>query len=428
MVALYGATIGRASRTAIACATNQAIAFCLPHSQIADLDYLFWFIQKCREKLRDLGQGGAQPNISQATLKNFQLPLPPLAEQRRIATAVNALFEELDEAEAALARAREGVEQFRASLLHAACTGQLTAAWRRDNPPAETGADLLRRILAERRTAWERAERARLEARGTMPRGDAWRARYVEPVAPDLTAMPDLPEGWVWASLEQLSCSSSYGSSVKCDAQAEGLAVLRIPNVQTGTANWSKLKFATEDLALDDGALLAPGDLLVVRTNGSHTLVGRAGLVDALPPVPSYFASYLIRFRLAASAPLQRWVAMAFGSALVRMQVARFAATSAGQYNISQTKLASFALPLPTEPEMQAAMGLLQDAPMHSDDWTADDAIATLRQSILHAAFTGRLVPQNPADEPAATLLARLRETAVPARRTRGRPVTKVPA
>jgi len=110
------------------------------------------------------------------------------------------------------------------------------------------------------------------------------------------------------------------------------------------------------------------------------------------------------------------------------MQVARFAATSAGQYNISQTKLASFALPLPTEPEMQTAMGLLQDAPMHSDDWTADDAIATLRQSILHAAFTGRLVPQNPADEPAATLLARLRETAAPTRRTRGRPVAKVPA
>ena len=371
---------------------------------------------------------GDRPRIDTSEMAPFKFPVPPLAEQPRIASAVNVLFEELDEAEAALARAREGVEQFRASLLHAACTGQLTAAWREANPPTETGADLLRRILAERRAAWERTERARLKAKGTAARGNAWKARYVEPVAPNLTDMPELPGGWAWASLDQLARNSSYGSSVKCDVTAEGLAVLRIPNVQTGAANWSNLKFATEDLGLDEKALLAPGDLLIVRTNGSPTLIGRAGLVETPPPRPSYFASYLIRFRLAAHSTIQKWVATVFGSGLVRMQVGRFAATSAGQYNISQTNLASFAIPLPPKSEMKIALDLSNETPLDADDLTDGITIAALRQSILHTAFTGRLVPQDPTEEPASALLAHLRNTASPARRMRGSNSTKVPA
>ena len=403
-----------------------------PPSAQVNADYLKFFLM--RENVRRYltenvsGVGGSLMRVNTEVVGKIEMPVAPASEQLRIAAAVNTLFEELDEAEAALARAREGVEQFRASLLHAACTGQLTAAWREANPPTETGANLLRRILAERRSAWERTERARLEAKGTPPRGDAWKARYVEPTAPDLTDMPDLPEGWTWASLDQLARNSSYGSSVKCDVKADGLAVLRIPNVQTGAANWSNLKFATEDLSHSEHALLAPGDLLIVRTNGSPTLVGRAGLVETTPPRPSYFASYLIRFRLAAHPTLQKWVATVFGSGLVRMQVGRFAATSAGQYNISQTNLASFAIPLPPELEMKIVLTLSNESPADTGDLTAGAAISSLRQSILHTAFTGKLVPQDPADEPASALLARLRNTVSPSRRARGRNATKVPA
>lgn len=383
-----------------------------------------------RRQIEAVAQGAqlSMRNISQTNLRRIRIPLAPRIETGQILGCVDEALDNISAAEYSLMRARIGIDDFRASLLHAACTGQLTAAWRAANPPAETGADLLARILAERRAAWERTELARLQARGTPSRGNAWKARYAEPVAPDLTDMPDLPEGWVWASLDQLSRSSSYGSSVKCNPEADGLAVLRIPNVQTGTANWSNLKFATTDLGLDTGALLAPGDLLIVRTNGSPTLVGRAGLVETAPPISSYFASYLIRFRLAASRVLQKWIATAFGSGLVRMQVGRFAATSAGQYNISQTNLAAFALPLPSEVEMQAALDLFNDAPMASDDWTADAEIASLRQSILHAAFAGRLVPQDPGDEPAAALLTRLRATATPTRRARRHTLAETPA
>jgi type I restriction enzyme S subunit len=334
------------------CFTNTLVRFrCGPAAMpdYALLLFRYWLhngtfqsIAKITTNIAHLGAG---------RFAELSMPIAPLAEQARIIAAVNALFEEVEAGEAALARARESLAEFRASLLHAACTGALTADWRAANPTNDTGHDLLAVLLGQRRTRWEADFRANAARVGKRLRDDAWKARYPTPRDPDLTDIPALPESWTWVSLDQLSHDSSYGTSVKCDVSADGLAVLRIPNVQAGAVTWSNLKFATADLGLETAYLLAPGDLLIVRTNGSPDLVGRAALVAGWPERPSYFASYLIRFRLVGSPAVQRWVASVFRSGLVRPQVARFAATSAGQYNVSQTNLAGFAIPLPPESE-----------------------------------------------------------------------------
>ena len=142
------------------------------------------------------------------------IAVPPANEAERIGLEIGKLFTELDEAKSALARAGAGLAEYRASLLHAACTGQLTAAWRESRPhPAEDGPTLLRRILTDRRAAWERAELARLHARGKpVPVGEKWKTRYPEPATPDMENLPELPPEWTWASLDQLSWSSNYGT------------------------------------------------------------------------------------------------------------------------------------------------------------------------------------------------------------------------
>ena len=387
-------------------------------------EYLRFFLM--REPVRAFlaasasGVGGSLMRSNAGVAGTISLPLAPFGEQHRIVAVIEALFTDLDEAGAALSRARAGLSTYRASLLHAACTGQLTAAWRASRPPsAEDGPALLRRILAKRRAAWERAEHARMQARGKMPTGDGWKARYQEPAAPDATGLPELSEGWTWASLEQLSWASSYGTSAKCQAVGGGIPVLRIPNIQSGTVSWSNLKYAQAETRLEAADHLAPGDFLIVRTNGSPGLLGRAAVIDQPPKQSSYFASYLIRFRLLGDAVLHRWIAALFAAPLVRDQVGRYAATSAGQYNISQTNLARFALPLPPADEMGELVSNLADSALDDGTWTGQETAVTLRQSILHAAFTGRLVPQVPADEPAAALLARLRAEPHPALRAR---------
>ena len=265
-----------------------------------DLQYGYHFLKFCQ--LAKLDQSTAIPSLSRPVYSALGMPVPPRAEQTRIATAVNALFEELDEAEAALARAREGVEQFRASLLHAACTGQLTAAWRRDKPPAETGADLLRRILAERRTTWERAERARLEARGTMPRGDAWKARYAEPVAPDLTDLPDLPEGWVWASVDQLTDFRGNGLSRAPDGDDSDPEILRISAVRSMMVNITARRnyrpLPNEKL---DGGTALDGDLLFTRYSGSEHFVGVCGLYPAHARIRKSVGSMILKLSVTSS-------------------------------------------------------------------------------------------------------------------------------
>ena len=117
LIALYGATIGRVAVNQISCATNQAVAHCAPHAGLTSTDYLFWFTLASRAELRELGQGGAQPNISQAILKAFPIPLPPLPEQRRIVARIEALFARTRRARADLERIAPLAKRYRERVL-----------------------------------------------------------------------------------------------------------------------------------------------------------------------------------------------------------------------------------------------------------------------------------------------------------------------
>ncbi len=91
LVAMYG-SIGKLGITGIECATNQAIAFCKPNESIISLRYLYHAMFNAKPDLLVLGQGGAQQNISQTVLKEFQIPLAPKNEQTRIANQLDTLL------------------------------------------------------------------------------------------------------------------------------------------------------------------------------------------------------------------------------------------------------------------------------------------------------------------------------------------------
>lgn len=84
LIAMYG-SIGKLGITGIPCATNQAIAHCIPDLTQVDLYFLFYFLLNSRADLNSAGKGVAQQNINQGFLKTYPIPLPPLDEQRRIA-------------------------------------------------------------------------------------------------------------------------------------------------------------------------------------------------------------------------------------------------------------------------------------------------------------------------------------------------------
>ena len=109
---------------------------------------------------------------------------------------LDAVLSRVTAGEAAARRAMDRLRRYRAAVLHAAVTGELTRDWRKTHDPDETGEQLLKRLLQERRARWEETELKRLDAAGNPPKDDKWKKRYPEPKLAKTTGLAALPSGW----------------------------------------------------------------------------------------------------------------------------------------------------------------------------------------------------------------------------------------
>jgi len=125
LIALYGATIGKLAFLGIEAATNQAVCGIYKNENI-NSDFLFNFLFFKKQYLVKQSIGGAQPNISQGILKNLDIPLPPLPEQKKIVEKIEELFSGLDSGVASLKKAKEQIRLYRQSVLSVAFSGRLT--------------------------------------------------------------------------------------------------------------------------------------------------------------------------------------------------------------------------------------------------------------------------------------------------------------
>lgn len=413
MIGRYGASVGRIL-TGKEGAYNVALVKVLFNRMELDSSWvrLFFESNNFQEPIQLLSRS-AQNGFNKSDLSTISIYLPPAAEQKRIASKVEALQQRTRRARQALDTIPPLIEKFRQSVLASAFRGDLTADWREQNPDVEPASVLLERIREERRRRWEEAELEKMRAKGKVPSDEGWKARYKEPysVVDDDNSHPDT---WTWVTLEGLSWSSDYGTSVKCSTEAEhGVPVLRIPNVAEGSISLDNLKYAPRT-SVSNRDLVRPNDFLIVRTNGSRSLIGRSALYEHVDGQAMSFASYLIRYRLLSDLVLGRWVSFAWRSQPIRRCLLKIAATSAGQYNVSLSKLSPILIPLPPYEEMveinRRVTGLLRGSSVvDSILGTSVDQLGKLDQSILAKAFRGDLVPQDPTDEPAAVLLERIR-------------------
>ena len=120
------------------------------------------------------------------------------------------------------------------------------------------------------------------------------------------------------------------------------------------------------------------------------------------------------------------WIAMNWANATTRGQLERSAKTSTGIWKLGQDDLTSVLIPLPPLSEIDVALAQIAIGSIPPGEITQGET-NDLRQSILYAAFAGRLVPQDPADEPAAALLARIRTEAAPSAPRRRAAPAKMP-
>ncbi|SFE57429.1 type I restriction enzyme, S subunit [Marinobacter sp. DSM 26671] len=130
VIAMYGATIGKTSILGFNATTNQACAVGQPVDGITDTTFLYYLLRNEKDAFIAKGKGGAQPNISQALIKEHGIALPPLAEQKVIANKLDTLLAQVENTKARLERIPQILKRFRQSVLAAAVSGRLTEEWR----------------------------------------------------------------------------------------------------------------------------------------------------------------------------------------------------------------------------------------------------------------------------------------------------------
>ena len=354
-----------------------------------------------------------QRRVTTPYLSACTIPVPPTAEQHRIVAKIEELFSELDQGVASLKTAREQLKVYRQSLLKNAFEGKLTAAWRAAHRnQLETAAALQQRIARERQARYQQqlADWQTAGQAGPKPKTP----KPLPPLtAEELAELPELPEGWGWVKLGALIDEPAYGTSKKCDYETAGVGVLRIPNVVSGKVDATDLKFAQFSPEETAAYRLETGDLLMIRSNGSVSIVGKCALVS--PPDTAYlYAGYLIRLRPLQPLVQPAYLAQLLSSHELRKQIEYKAKSTSGVNNINSGEIQSLVLPICGLTEQKLILAELESKLSEADQ--LDQTLATalqqadaLRQSILKKAFCGQLVAQDPNDEPATALLERIR-------------------
>jgi type I restriction enzyme, S subunit len=338
------------------------------------------------------GTSGERPRIDFDKISKFNVPIPPVAEQRRIVARIDELLAEIDEGEAALERARHGLDIWRRALLKAAVTGELTSDWREANRPAETGPDLLARIRAER---------------GSPTHGSA-RRRPLQRMPFDTISLPSLPKGWIWSSLGDLFEINTGSTPSRAEPSYWGGT---IPWVSSGEVAFCRIKKTREcitslPLRGSSNRIHPPGTVLLAMIGEGKTR-GQCAILDVAACNNQNSAAIRV-----GSTPIEpQYIYYVLQERYYR---SRKESQGGNQPALNGQKVASMAIPLPSLEEINEIVSRLDyfltlgEAAEH-EYIEANTAQSKLRQSILKSAFDGRLVPQDPTDEPASVLLARLR-------------------
>ena len=360
-------------------------------------------------------KGIAYTGINIETLRKMPIPLPPRSEQHRIVEEIEKQFTRLDAAMAALERARANLKRYRASVLKAACEGrlvpteaELARAESRDYEPADP---LLARTLQERRAKWEADQLARMRTQGKAAKDDKWKEKYQEPAGPDtedLLELPDLPEGWTWASLGQLVWSVKDGPHYSPQYVAEGIPFITGGNVRPAGVDFEGAKHIAPELHAELCKRCRPevGDILY--TKGGTTGIAR---VNTYSREFSVWVHVAVLKLVGPTDPF--YVQHALNSSFCYAQAQRYT-HGVGNQDLGLTRMVKIVLGLPPFPEQHRIVSEVERRLSVIDELEAAVAVnlkrtERLRQAILKRAFEGKIVPQDPNDEPASVLLERIR-------------------
>jgi len=380
----------------------------IPQFLAKQLNYLCvsgYFKLQCKKHVN-------QASISSKFLsESVPLRVAPLNEQKRIVRKIEALQTRSKKAKDALDQIPPLLEKFRQSVLAAAFRGDLTKEWREKNKDKiEPASVLLERIRVERRKKWEEEELKKFKAKGKVPKDDSWKSKYKEPEPVDTTGLPELPEGWVWARVQELSFVGTGLTPLRSEPRFWDKGT--IPWIKSAATNQPEVSKAEEfvtDVALKETNLTIypPGTLLVAMYGEGQT---RGRCTELKIPATINQAMAALTFE-GLTCQCRGWVKRYFQK---NYEQIRFLSGGGVQPNLNVGKVNRLVLPLPPLAEQKVLIEMFEERELAARSIRelvreGIDSFSVFNQSILAKAFRGELVPQDPNDEPASVLLERIK-------------------
>ena len=352
-------------------------------------------------------QGALYPAVRPRDIAAYAFTFETPVQQTRIVAKLEELLSDLDAGVAELNAAQKKLAQYRQSLLKAAVEGALTAEWRTQHQPTETGAQLLQRILQERRARWEARQLAKFAEQGKTPPKD-WQKKYPEPVQPDTSGLPELPQGWVWSSIGQcFQVAVGATPSRKEPAYWNGA----IPWVSSGEVRFCHIT-ATKEQITEDGLLnsstqINPVGSVLLGMIGEGKTRGQVAILDVEAANNQNCAAIWVSETEIPPEYVYCWLWSQY-------EQTRRGSSGNNQPALNKSIVERICLPLAPVDELKETMRVVDGELERILEQVAaiDHALqqsTAQRQNILRAAFSGQLVPQDPHDKPASALLERIR-------------------
>ncbi|MEO0129703.1 MAG: restriction endonuclease subunit S [candidate division WOR-3 bacterium] len=357
--------------------------------------YLFYYLYSPygQDYVKKNFKGTAQGGINLTFANNSYIPLPPLAEQHRIVAKIEELFTKLDAGVEALKKAKEQIKRYRQSVLKYAFEGKLTEEWRKENKDKlEPASVLIEKIKAERKQKLGK--------------------KYKELPPIDTSELPEPPEGWIWVRLGEISEINPKNID-KIDDNLE-ISFLPMKGVEelTGKYDLSIIKKYKE--VKKGYTPFKNGDIIFAKITPCMEN-GKIAILENLKNGIGLGSTEFHVIRLSAWIPNK----LCFYYLLqedFRKEAQRKMKGTAGQLRVPANFLIEAVFPLPLLPEQQQIVSEIERRFAVADavEKVIDNSLKQaerLRQSILKKAFEGKLVPQDPNDEPASELLKRIKES-----------------
>lgn len=333
-------TVGRVSILDIDAVHNEAIISIYPY---ADYDctiqhYLFLLLPYISQ-LGESKNAIKGKTLNDTSISNLLIPLPPLAEQKRIVAKIEELLPYIDRYEQAWSRLEDFNKRFpvdmQKSILQMAIQGKLVEQRSEEG----TGEELYQQIQAEKQKL--------------IKAGAIKKEKPLPEISEDEIPF-EIPETWKWASVGNVCVNIQYGSSQKSAATGK-IAVLRMGNIQNGRLVLEKLVYTSDDREIEKYPLQY-NDLLFNRTN-SKELVGKTAIYKG--EIPAIYAGYLVRVTpLLMDSDYLNYVMQ---SQFYWRYCQTVRSDAIGQSNINAEKLKRFVFPLPPLAEQKRIVAKLKE-------------------------------------------------------------------